>query len=146
MPQAPLDRLVKLRKSRVDNALRDLAALQEEKVQVSAKLDEARRQHGGLVQSYLAREKDLAAGLIHSFSDLAAIQGDLLAIREQIHAARNHIADVEEELDGLARRIVAARTRWREFERAHDRCAELSTELAEEARLAALAIEEFADS
>jgi DNA repair exonuclease SbcCD ATPase subunit len=146
MPQAPLESLVRLRKTRVDNALRDLAVLQTEKGRAEARLGAARARHAGLVEAYLVREKGLAAGLIHSFSDLADIQGDLLDIREQIHAARNHIADVEEELEALGRRIVAARARWREFEHAHDRCAELSTELAEEARLAALAIEEFADS
>ena len=146
MAKGPLDSLVKLRKTRVDNALRDLADLQREKGVVEARLEQAKRSHAGFVAAYLDREKALAAGLIRSFSELAAVQGDLMAIREQIHTASSHIADVEEELAALERRIVSARARWREFERAHDRCAELSTELAEEARLAALAIEEFADS
>ncbi|MGL4728801.1 MAG: hypothetical protein ACRCWO_08585 [Bosea sp. (in: a-proteobacteria)] len=146
MPAGPLDKLVKLRKSRVDNALRDLTDLQREKGQVEAKLEQAKRTYEGFVQAYLQRERALAAGLIRSFSDLAAVQGDLNAIREQIHFARSQIADVEEELAALERRIISARARWREYERAHDRCAELSTELAEEAKLAALAVEEFADS
>jgi chromosome segregation ATPase len=146
MAKGPLDRLVKLRKSRVDNALRDLAGLQREKGLTEARLEEARQRHAGFVDAYLTREKALAAGLIRSFAELATVQGDLLAIREQLHAARSHIADVEEELAAIERRIVSARARLREFERAHDRCAELSTALAEEARLAALAIEEFADT
>lgn len=146
MPAGPLDKLVKLRKSRVDNALRDLTDLQREKGQVEAKLEQAKRTHAGFIHAYLQREQALAAGLIRSFSDLAAVQGDLNAIREQIHFARSEIADIEEELAALERRIISARARWREYERAHDRCAELSTELAEEAKLAALAIEEFADS
>jgi chromosome segregation ATPase len=146
MAKGPLESLVRLRKTRVDNALRDLAELQRQKGLVEARLEEAKLSHAGFISDYLAREKALAPGLIESLAELAAIHGDLLEIRQQIHATRNQIADIEEELAALERRIVSARARWRELERAHDRCDELSTELAEESRLAALAIEEFADS
>jgi DNA repair exonuclease SbcCD ATPase subunit len=146
MPAGPLDKLVKLRKTRVDNALRDLTDLQREKAAVQGRLAQAKQAHAGFVQAYLQREQALAAGMIRSFADLAAVQGDLNAIREQIHFARSQISDIEEELAALKRRIISARARWREYERAHERCAELSTELAEGAKLAALAIEEFMDT
>ncbi len=146
MPAGPLDKLVKLRKTRVDNALRDLTELQREKREIEARLVEAKEAHQGWIGRYIECEATMRTGRIRNFSDLAAIQGDLLAIRDHIHHARSHIADVEEELAAMERRIVSARARWREYERAHDRSNELSTELAEKAVLAALAVEEFADS
>lgn len=146
MPAGPLDKLVKLRRTRVDNALRDLTELQGEKREIEARLVEARRAHEGWIAAYVECEAGMRSGRIRNFSDLAAVQGDLLSIRDRIHTSRSHIADVEEELAAMERRIVSARARWREYERAHDRSNELSTELAEKAVLAALAVEEFVDS
>jgi flagellar biosynthesis chaperone FliJ len=146
MAQPSLDKLVKLRKTRADNAARDLAELRVKKTETEQKLEMARRQFSSNVQRYIQVERGFQAGSINSLPDFAAIQGDLVTARGMIDQSQVNISEVENELSLLEKRIDAARLAWRKHENAHERFVELTGEIKKGAMMRVLAAEEFMDS
>ena len=130
----------------MENAVRDLTELRAKKQEAEQRLRREHERFQGLLSQHAQVETGLYSAVGRSFAELAAINGDILAIRAIIQGCRNTIANIEEELGDIEKKIVEAREKWRQCERAHDRSNELSEELKKRDMMVALAREEFTDS
>ena len=146
MSTAHFHKLIKVRKTRADNAARELSRVTAERDGVAAALNAERQKLQQIIQVYQQAEQGFQDNRVNSISSFAAVQGDLIDIKIEIHSSQLQIADIEEQLALADRRIVEARARWREKESAHDRFNELTSEIKKAAMMAALASEEFMDN
>ncbi len=145
MAADPLGKLLSLRKIRVENAIADLTALRNEKAATEQRLAERRQQFQSLMDQHGAVLQHLQTADERTLSQIAAVQGDLMAVRAALQETQELIVAIEEEIGRLEKRISAARIRWKELERARDRCDELRSELKKRGLFKALAAEEYAE-
>jgi chromosome segregation ATPase len=141
----PLGKLLSLRKVRVENAISDLTALTNEKASTEQRLAATRLQFQSLMDLHGAVLQHLQTADERTLSQIAAVQGDLMGVRVALQETQGQIVAIEEEIAQLENRIVAARSRWKELERARDRCDELRSELKKRGLFEALAAEEYAE-
>lgn len=146
MKPGQIDKLVRLRKGRVEQAIRDLADLRNRREQMLGRLARARERFDILLLHYRETEAGLQSDDSRSLAEIAAINGDIDTSRQALFDGHNDIQAIEQDIAAIERRIIVARDLWRERERAHDRGSELSEQLKTREILAALAAEEFLDS